>query len=117
MSEKRMKRPLKSSGQEIALSHCPMCESSRHLSGARLLSEEGGRHLFYVQCAQCKSALLVLVFSDTRGTSSLSLLTDLSPDDVEHSWSQPSVNADDVLAFHTLIRASDASWILRRNGE
>ncbi len=94
------------------LSYCPICESSHHLSEPRLLEQrEDGGHLMHIQCRKCASSLLVLVTSDVHGVSSLSILTDLAPDEVEHFWSRERVTADDVLSMHAVVSEAPAGWM------
>ncbi len=93
------------------MSYCPICESSHHLTEARLLEQGDNSNLMHVQCRKCESSLFVLVVADLQGISSLSVLTDLSEDEVDDFRSRARVTADDVLAFHTMARSADTSWI------
>lgn len=87
-----------------------MCESSYHVTDARLLEEGENGNLVHVQCGKCHSKLLVLVVSDPHGVSALSVLTDFSEEEVGNFRLQSRVTADDVLAFHTLLKTPDALW-------
>lgn len=65
----------------------------------------------HIQCQKCHSSLLVLIIFDLQGISSLSVLTDLIEGEVDDFRARSRVTADDVLAFHAMVRSNDSSWI------
>lgn len=76
-----------------------------------MLEEGQGANLLHLSCRKCQSALLVFVASDAHGLSSVSVLTDLSAQEALSASKSEPLSADEVLAFHHVVRSDGTDWI------
>lgn len=113
------KKPRHLSGDALRLiSYCPLCESSYNPLRARVLEERGDAHLLHIQCANCGSSVVALLFTSGAGLTSIGLVTDLTSDDVLRFKDQTTVNTDEVMSLHEFLFPSDVKVAsINRGGE
>ncbi len=79
---------------------CPLCNAKYNPSQAEVLEHKEDAHLVFVQCSNCGSSIIALVVAGMMGVSSIGLVTDLMPADIEKFKHLAPINADDVLDIH-----------------
>ncbi|MFA5358930.1 MAG: hypothetical protein WC310_03890 [Patescibacteria group bacterium] len=89
------------------VSHCPLCDNSYNFMEARVLEEKEGASLIYIRCRKCQSAILALLFNNQMGISSVGLVTDLNPEEVQKFRQYKEINEDDILESHQLLQKID----------
>ncbi len=101
--EAKRKSSYLSGGNLRVISYCPLCEAAYNPLRARVLDEHDDAHLLHIQCARCGSSIVALLMSSLVGITSVSLITDLTGDDVLKFKDAGSVTSDDVLACHVAL--------------
>ena len=96
------------------VSCCPLCETHYDPLEARVVEQRDGVHLIHVQCRKCLSSVIVLVSSGQSGMLSVSMLTDLTADDVARFRASERVTCDDVLNFHEMLGTTPAENLFVR---
>jgi hypothetical protein len=89
-------------------SFCALCDTRRTPLSVRILGSDMDSHLVHVTCRKCKGSTLCLVLKRADTASSVSIVTDLSPDDVGRFERARAVSVDDVIAAHEFF--SSAAW-------
>lgn len=82
------------------ITHCPVCNLRYDPLEARILEEGENAHLVYINCKDCRSAILAVIVANNMGISSLGLITDLSADDVINLKTVKPISVDDVIEVH-----------------
>lgn len=108
--------PIGSGREEIRIiTVCPMCQAKYHPLASRVVAEQDDKHLLYLECRQCGSAVVALVTADDTGVDSIGMLTDLSSQEVLEIANVPAVTADDVIELHQAFNQPEyLQLILRR---
>ena len=86
--------------QAQLISYCPLCKRSFSPREAALINSAGPAQLLHITCNFCATALIVLLFSEERGVSSVGLLTDCTEADVSRMTHTEPISADEVLGVH-----------------
>ncbi len=89
--------------QEQLISYCPLCKRSFSPREAAVINSAGPAQLLHITCNFCASALVVLLFSEERGISSVGLLTDCTEADVSRMADTKPISADEVLGVHACL--------------
>lgn len=83
------------------LGKCPVCKALFHGEQSTLVERRGKSALFHIDCARCKSSVLLMVVSGPMNfMTTIGMLTDISKHDAERMKSQARVSTDDVLILH-----------------
>lgn len=85
------------------ISVCPSCGAKYNITQAKILEERENGHLLHIQCKKCKSSVVSLILSNNYGVSSVSLVTDLSSEDVLKFKDREPVTPDDILDVHMFL--------------
>lgn len=80
---------------------------------ARVIDEQGERHLMHIRCKKCAHAIIALVLTTGVGMSSMGILTDLTFDDVLRFRTVPPVTTDDVIALHEMLERDPETLLSR----
>jgi hypothetical protein len=83
---------------------CPLCNKEYDMDQMNVLDEYGGTHLVHITCPHCLNAVLLIVMISEFGMSSVGIVTDLAPKDVERLERLDPIGEDDVLNFHLFLR-------------
>jgi len=82
------------------LSHCPLCQTDFKVSNPSVIEERVNAKLIYITCAQCRGALVALVYIDAHGSNSVGVVTDLAISEVLPFRDADAISIDDVLFVH-----------------
>ena len=85
------------------ISNCPICNSKYYSSEAKILAEKNNGHLVHIQCKKCKSSVIALILASGVGVSSISLVTDLTPEDVMKFKDSAPISLDQIVDLHTIL--------------
>lgn len=102
MAHKRKKTTHSDDGLKL-IQQCPMCETAYEPLEIKVLDEEENKHLVHVTCAKCKHSVVALITSQPSGVSSVGLITDALPEDVQRFKESDAVDFDDCIAWHELL--------------
>ena len=80
--------------------HCPLCKTKYNPLQANLMDEKEDALLVHIKCQKCFNSLLVLILNQGTVLSSLGLVTDLKPEDLEQIKQAQAIAPDDILALH-----------------
>ena len=98
-------------GREV-LSFCPACKNAANPLDAHILGEKNDARLVHLACQKCARTILALVTVSNAGVSSVSLLTDLTFEDVIRFKESEAITTDHVIALHDQLNGS-GSWCER----
>lgn len=102
MSYKRPHSYLPNEGLKL-ISYCPLCNARYSTMSAKILEEKEGAHLIHLECRNCGSSIVALIFTGGMGISSVGLVTDLTSEDVIKFKNAQDINSDDVIALHEFL--------------
>ena len=85
------------------VSNCPVCNTKYYSADAKILEERENGHLVHIQCKKCKSNVIALILASGVGISSVSLVTDLTSDDVLKFKDQNPISFDTVIELHNAL--------------
>lgn len=91
------------------LSNCPVCNSRFHSDEIQVIEEKTNAHLLHIQCKKCKSCLVAVVFANSMGVNSITLVTDLMRQDVVKFMSKKPVSLNDVIDLHIALSQNDVA--------
>lgn len=100
---------MSTSPQEISeevlklVSHCPVCERAAHGVDVRVLRVEGDTHTLHVTCRRCRTASLAMVVAAPPALTAVSVMTDVTAEDVQRLLRQGPVSVNDVIDMHAWI--------------
>ncbi len=98
-------------------SRCALCSAESSPLEARVVAEEGERHLVHIHCSSCDHSLITLVSVSAKGISSVGMITDCNSADAARFWAASAVAEDDVLSTHLALRnEAEFAAVLRRGG-
>jgi len=83
---------------------CPLCEAAYNPLTARVIEERDDIRVVHVTCGKCLSAVVALIMTTPMGISSVALMTDCTPEDVERVRGGESVTLDDALELHEILK-------------
>lgn len=86
------------------IQHCPLCESVYEPLEIKVVDERDDVHLVHVTCPQCNHAVVALIMNQPNGLSSMGLITDAQPDDLQRFQATEAVSWDDCIAVHTILK-------------
>lgn len=85
-------------------STCPICGTKYYSADAKILEEKDNGHLVHIQCKKCKSSVVALILASGVGVSSVSLVTDLTSEDVLKFKDSEPIRYDDVIDLHQSLK-------------
>lgn len=88
------------------VSHCPVCERSSHGVDVRVLEAEGDSYRLHVTCRRCRTAVVSLIVSAPPSLTAVSVMTDLSHEDVERMARATPVSVNDVIETHAWLEGN-----------
>jgi ribosomal protein S27E len=92
----------------VARVKCVVCSHHFRASDLQVLGRRGNAWAMRVHCPMCHTqALLFAVLTEHVAQT---LYSDLTPDEWERFNDRPPISTDDVIAFHTYIRAYDGDF-------
>lgn len=92
------------------ISACPACGNKYYSGDAKILEEKESGHLVHIQCKRCKSSVVALILSNGMGISSISLVTDLTSDDVLKFKDRIAITTDDVIDSHIMLKNNEIDF-------
>ncbi len=103
MPPKRKKRPLASDNLQI-IQQCPMCEAVYEPLELKVIAEGENKHLVHVTCRRCSHSVVALIMNQPNGVSSLGLITDAHPEDLQNCKNHDVVSWDDCIEWHSFLK-------------
>ena len=85
------------------LSRCPACNAPYNQESVFVVEEKSNGNLLHVHCKKCKSSMLAVIFSNSMGINSITLVTDLSSNDFVKFKDKEPIKIDDVIDLHYLL--------------
>lgn len=93
-------------GENIKLvSHCPYCEARHSQADARILDENDGAKLVYIECRKCKTSVVCVVTQSPFGMTSNGVITDLTSKDVLKFKDAEAISEDNALELYEFFKA------------
>ena len=92
------------------ISFCPLCKAKQENVAVSILETTEVARLIHLECQKCRSAILALVIMSPSGMNSLGMITDLSAGEALKFKENPSLEVDEILAFHNLLK-KDKFWL------
>ncbi|MBU1132349.1 hypothetical protein KKC32_03855 [Patescibacteria group bacterium] len=86
------------------LSDCPVCRRKHFPAEIKLIEEREDGHLLHIRCKNCRSCLLVYVMLGEHGVNLLGVLTDLGSEEVGKFSGRGSIDSDELIELHQLIK-------------
>lgn len=83
---------------------CPLCEAPYEPLEIKILAEQERLHLLHVTCRECHHAVAALITREPGGVSSLGVVTDAQPEDIDRWRSAAPISWDDCLAWHDFLK-------------
>ncbi|MFH1171660.1 MAG: hypothetical protein V1778_03935 [bacterium] len=93
------------------VSYCPMCSTHYNPLTAEILEEREDAHLIHIECRKCGSSIVGLVLTGGLGISSVSLVTDLTGEEVLRFRKSEAIESDDVLAAHQVLFGPERNFL------
>lgn len=79
---------------------CPICKVPFNEENIAVLRNESHASLFHVDCASCKSSIIItLIRSNTGIVTNVGILTDFRKGDFRRFSDLPAITVDEVLEF------------------
>lgn len=88
------------------ISNCPVCQAKYDPLQASLIQEEEDAYLAYIKCQKCRTAMLVLIMAQGPLLSSVGVVTDLTPEDLD-ILKRKSISSDDILSLYQAFKSQD----------
>lgn len=86
-----------------AIAYCPWCEHRFHDLRASMIAEQPHSQLLHYQCPSCGSQVIAVLQLNGMMLTSSGVVSDLRPHDLKRSIHHSALQADDVIAWHTLV--------------
>lgn len=93
---------------------CPLCRATYLAPHLSLIREARGRYLFHIFCPNCQASILNITMDNIIGTSSLYMVTDLTPQDLERFVEGSPVTCDEVIEAYDAVTREENSQNARR---
>ncbi|MBI2607268.1 MAG: hypothetical protein HYW51_00340 [Candidatus Doudnabacteria bacterium] len=96
---------------------CPICGHRYNLEQTKIIDSKenrpalGANLLVHTDCDRCKSSVVFSIAVDGPEVFSVGMVTDLTSSDTHRFKNSKSLSADDVLAIHQFLTASDGDFI------
>jgi hypothetical protein len=98
---------------------CPVCNYKYNLERTKIIEtkenpdEEGGQASLVVHsdCAQCKSSVVFSISIDGPDIFTVSMVTDLTQEDISRFSSFQPLSTDDCLGVHKFFRSFDGNLV------
>ena len=82
------------------LSRCPACNTRYNQESVLVVEEKSNGNLLHVHCKKCKSSMVAVIFSNSMGINSITLVTDLNSNDFVKFKDKEPIKIDDVMDLH-----------------
>jgi transcription elongation factor Elf1 len=87
--------------------NCPLCGQNYDSKKIKVVERKDGLMIFYLVCPRCKSSVMTMVSASSLGVTSVSMLTDITEEDMERFKNKEPISADDVLELHMFLEGSN----------
>ena len=85
------------------VTNCPMCDFKYDTEkNIKMIDKKDGMIIFYLNCDQCKSSIIVAVTIEAFGATSVSVMTDIAENDLK-KINGDFIKYDDVLEVHKFL--------------
>lgn len=98
------------------ISFCPLCQSRQGAMEANILEESGESHLIHLRCQNCQTAILALVTLTPLGLNSIGTITDLSVIDAQRFKDAESLETDEIIDLHQILKNQSQFFALLTPG-
>lgn len=89
----------------IFLGACPVCKKKLNDQYLNVIEKQESAVLCCAECAHCRSSIIFSVsYIQNNIITSIGMLTDIQPEDMEIIRAGKNINADDVLAIHQFFK-------------
>lgn len=85
------------------MTNCPMCDFKYSKEDINVVNRKDELTLVHLKCQRCKSAVMMMVITESFGITSASVMTDIIQDDLK-KISGDLINGDDVLEVHKFLK-------------
>ncbi len=82
---------------------CPLCNNQYGSREIKILSREDESVTLYLNCPNCKNAIISVISAGVLGITVASMVTDLSTSEVERIKNEKAVSTDDVLTIYEFL--------------
>ena len=103
MAIKRKKRSPEGDMMQM-IQQCPMCEAAYEPLEIKVVDEVEEKHLVHVTCRRCSHSVVALILHQPSGVSSMGLITDAHPEDLQRCKQQEVVTWDDCIEWHKYLK-------------
>lgn len=86
------------------MQQCPLCDAVYEPLEIKVVDERENMHLVHVTCQQCAHSVVALITNQPQGLSSMGLITDAEPEDLQHLKTVDTVSWDDCIAVHNFLK-------------
>lgn len=86
------------------MTKCPMCSASYGQDDVKVINRNDGSLSVHLSCSHCKSAVVMLLLVGPAGVASISIPTDITPEDFEKVYKNDAIDSDDVLEMYKFLR-------------
>lgn len=108
MSPRRKKRANVEEGMQL-IQQCPLCEAAYEPLEIKVVDEQNDKHLVFVTCRKCGHSVVALITHQPQGLSSMGLITDLEPNDLNRLKQTSPVTWDDCIVWHAALKEDQIS--------
>ena len=84
------------------ITNCPMCDFKYDKKDIKVIDKKDGLITVYLNCQKCKSSMVMAIMAGALGITSVSMMTDITEDDLKNMESN-YVKHDDVLEMHKFL--------------
>lgn len=89
------------------LGRCPICSVKYKPVNAQVLNEREDLTMAHVDCARCKSSVILAIMSTKMGlVTTMGMITDLTKQDIKRASSASVITTDDVIKLHKRLEQS-----------
>lgn len=98
----------KQPANNIFLGPCPLCRKKLGDKYLRVIERQETAVLCHVKCGYCKSSIIFSVSNIHNNViTTVGILTDIQPEDLEIIRERESISVDDVLAIHQFLKENN----------
>lgn len=90
-------------GNSAFIFTCPFCHQKHNATEVKILAKKEEILTLYLNCRHCHSSTMMMVSSNILGMTSISILTDMSEQDLDFFEKKDTISANDVIEMHEFL--------------
>lgn len=79
---------------------CPLCNKQYNPKEIKVIDKKEGLVVLYFVCSHCKSAIVSSITAGVLGIMAVSMITDLSAEEVDMINREQIISSDDIIAIY-----------------